>query len=409
VTVNGEVLTGEFSMYTTDVITVNVKTLADGTADDTVAVEWSKADDGNLATIAQNGKDLQITANKSGSFTLKVTFAKDGGKGENEYTVTILKKVFNQSEALFIDKGGAAGGMATVLLPSAISAADVKKVSVAGVATEVSSVNASQNSVTFAVANLQSGEISLGFETELFCYAFDNTVVADMVIKNKADFTAFGQQMINKTTSDKYYVLGADIDYENGQWSAGWPNAAGQGATFAGIFDGRGFSIRNVNTRYGIFTTTIMGSVIKNTVFDLPIVGSAMGAGVVKTNNGTIENCVLKTKITKGEVNVQFAGLVHTNGATGAIKNCVVEIASYVAYDTVKKINAIAYTNKGAVSNCYAITEHSDYTYGEVTDGLYATKTAFFADVTSLAGEDGWNTYWSLNNGKLYFNGKQVL
>ena len=407
VTVGGETLLEEFSMYTTETMTVNVKTLANGLTDEAVEVEWSKTDDGNLVSIVQNGKDLQITANKAGTVTLKVAYAKGEVTGEGEYILTVMKKVFNKTEEIFIDKGKSAGGKATVALPSSVDATQITQVSVAGVTSAVTASSAAANTVTFAVDNLQSGEISLGFETDTFSYTFDNTIIADMVLMTKDDLTRFAELMNAKQTGDMYVVLGADIDYGNSRYYGGWPDSGGYDGTFAGTFDGRGYTISNLDTREGLFDT--ISGTVKNLILSSPVKGSAQGGAICHTNAGTIENCVVKTWVSAGEKAVQFAGLVHTNTATGVIKNCVVEIASYKAYDTVKQINAAAYTNKGKVQNCYFVTVHSDYTYAEVTDGLYATKAAFFADVTELSEEDGWNEYWKVEGGKLYFGSKEVL
>ena len=46
--------------------------------------------------------------------------------------------------------------------------------------------------------------------------------------------------------------------------------------------------------------------------------------------------------------------------------------------------------------------------YGSVTAGLYADDNAFFTSVTTLSAVDGWNGYWSIANGKLYFGDNLV-
>jgi hypothetical protein len=48
--------------------------------------------------------------------------------------------------------------------------------------------------------------------------------------------------------------------------------------------------------------------------------------------------------------------------------------------------------------------------YGDtVTDGLYNSATDFFTGVTELPSANGWNSYWKIENGGLYFNGAKVL
>ena len=150
---------------------------------------------------------------------------------------------------------------------------------------------------------------------------------------------------------------------------------------------------------------------MKNLILDAPIVGSSLGAGLCKNNAGTIENCAIITRITKGEKAVDFAGFALYNLAAGVIKNCVIVIESYAAYDTLKEVSAISSTNSGTVNDCYAIV-NSDYInvmYGTTTDGLYKDSAKFFEAVTTLPSANGWNSYWKIENGGLYFNNVKVL
>ena len=407
-TVGGQPVSA-LSLDTTDEVTVNVSTLLNGSEDESVEATWSKADDTDKITISQTGKDVRITGEKPGDAVVKLVLTKGEVSNEVELSVSVSKKAIRKDTELLIDKGSAAEGMCSVVLPDGIDVAAVIAVSDGENETEIASSDAGTNAVTFNVAEFASGEIALAFETERFRYSFDNVILADKIIKTKEDLTAFGAEMIAKTTGDKYYMLGADIDYGNGQWAAGWPTDAGRGATFAGTFNGRGHKISNINTRYGLFTTTINQSVVKNLFVSFPIVGSATGATICQTNNGTIENCMVETSVTKGEANVQFAGLAHKNNATGTIRNCVVKITSYTAYDTAKQINAIAHVNEGTISDCLAMSVCSDYLYGEIGEGLYVSADAFLAAVTSLPEENGWNQeYWSIESGLFFNNGKVI-
>ena len=76
-----------------------------------------------------------------------------------------------------------------------------------------------------------------------------------------------------------------------------------------------------------------------------------------------------------------------------------------------------ATAGQGSESNCYAINKIADEQYLHVndmygdatTDGLYNNADAFLTNVTELSSANGWNSYWKIENGALYFNNVKVL
>lgn len=237
---------------------------------------------------------------------------------------------------------------------------------------------------------------------------------ATLIIDSYEDLQAFHTALVNKTTERQHYVLGADVDWGGVKWEPGW-NATNY--NFWGTIDGRGYSIANYASHYGLFRNN--NGTIKNLYLKPMIKGSAVGGGVclLNTSTGVIENCVVEATVTGGETAMNFAGMVKNNEG-GTIKNCIVTLQSYTAYNNQQKqMNAISYDNTGTISNCYAISKVANgcpgqlsYMYtNSVTTGLYANADAFFTAVTSLPTVDGWNNYWSITNGELLFKGVKVL
>ena len=231
--------------------------------------------------------------------------------------------------------------------------------------------------------------------------------MASDILTTKDEFVAYFNDNAHKTTAaDTYVILKTDVNMEGAKWEYGW---VGTQSEFNGTFDGRGHKVSNLNTRRGLFCNIAEGSLIKNVYINSPIVGSAPGGGLCYSNAGTIENCAIVTRITAGEKGVGFAGLTVIN--SGTVKNCFVKIESYTWYDTAKEFNAVVGSNTGTVSNCYAVTlsEYVTAIYGAVTDGLYNSDEAFFESVTELPEANGWNGYWSIEDGVLCFGGTVVL
>ncbi len=420
VMLNGNAITNQITISTTDVVNLTVRTFLDAEPDDTVQVTWTKDDDNSLTEIQQTGKDLRVTANKPGSITLKATYTKGADSFDTEYTVNIIKKVFERTEEVFVSKKSKVEGQTAITLPNTIDVSTITNVKVGNLTKEVLSYDSTANTVTIDPTELPVGEIIVGFETNIYNYSFINATVADVVITNITTLEYMGNDMLAKETEGKYYVLAQDVSFGGYQWPASWPTDAGKAAYFGGTFDGRGHKIYNMQMRYGLFNDISKDGTVKNLIVDLDNKGASNNGAISKVCHGTIDNCMVITKITAGENNptVLFAGVATRIGATGKVNNCVVHITSYTPYATDEpvRLKAIAHTvDVGAtISNCYAVSAFSDHMYGEVKTGLYASVSEFLQDVTSLSEDDGWNGYWKIitndgeNNG-LYFNNVKVM
>ena len=268
----------------------------------------------------------------------------------------------------------------------------------------------SGDNLVFANAILSGylGEQEVYLITSVYKYKVIICMASD-ILTTKDEFEAYFNTNAHKTTAaDTYVILKTDVDMEGAKWEYGWPT--GNASEFKGTFDGRGHKVSNLNTRRGLFTNILAGSTVKNLYVDISIVGSAAGSAICWNNAGTIENCAVVTRITAGENAVPFSGVAVVN--TGTVRNCFVKFESVAWYNTPKEFNAVVGSSAGATAiGCYAVTLSPYVTalYGTVTEGLYGSDAAFFADVTSLAEADGWNNYWNIENGKLCFGGTQVI
>ena len=235
--------------------------------------------------------------------------------------------------------------------------------------------------------------------------------MASNILTTKDEFEAYFNTNAHKTTADDtYVVLKTDVDMGGAKWEYGWPT--GNASEFKGTFDGRGHKVSNLNTRRGLFANILEGSIVKNLYVDISIVGSAAGSAICWNNAGIIRNCAVVTRITAGETVTPFSGVAVLN--TGTVMNCFVKIESVTwgAGQTPKNFNAVVGSSAGAIATgCYAValSEYVTALYGAVTDGLYSSDEAFFESVTELPEANGWNGYWSIEDGVLHFGGTVVL
>ena len=254
---------------------------------------------------------------------------------------------------------------------------------------------------------------------------FDLTV-ADIVVKNNDDlarmhtsFQSGTDVQVDGAWVPRYYVFDADVDFGGERWLPGFSNSP---KSCYGIVDGRGHTLANYYSQYGLCKILQPGAEIKNLHLK-PIIrtNTSKVGGVCLENKGTIDNCFVDVSITDAERTVQVAG-VAVNNELGVIKNCIVTISSFVSTTSANWIglvnmSAITLATQGNESNCYAINKIPNEEnlsvndmYGDsVKTGLYTDSETFFAEVTSLAKADGWNSYWSIVNGELLFNGVKVL
>ena len=170
------------------------------------------------------------------------------------------------------------------------------------------------------------------------------------------------------------YVLGSDIDF-------GGAELDGIG-TFGGVFDGRGYALKNFNLKYNQYTSIQWSyafiannaGTIKNVAITYTLKGNNGHEAVINENNGTIENVFVKVKMeSKGWAN---AALVGINKGTGIIKNVIAVLT---------KDKSVSAGGLGAVVGAdYNGTIHN--AYGVCGDVIASSEDAFKTPYS-----EGWN------------------
>ncbi len=130
-------------------------------------------------------------------------------------------------------------------------------------------------------------------------------------------------QKVNGGETGAYAVLTADIDLSGKEWTG-----IATGNPYTGVFDGKGFSIKNLTGSEGLFKYN--NGIIKNVqLVDVSIEreGGNLGA-VVGKNEGTVFNCVSSGTVTgTGDNSYSIGGLVgwnHGGVIAGCLSSCTV-------------------------------------------------------------------------------------
>lgn len=197
----------------------------------------------------------------------------------------------------------------------------------------------------------------------------------------------YSVQDLAAVSEDLYgnYVLMNDIDCN------GLPITLGQSADagFAGIFDGRGFTISNYTVTgdlyqglFGYSSGTIRNLKVKK--FDLNVTqtsGTGDLGGLVGYNTGVVENCFASGSVKLSLAKNRSAGLL-VGSNTGTIRNCYAN--GSVRVNQPKDNGGAAYAggivgySSGRILNCYANAN----VYARGFDGAYKV----FGDAGGIVG-----------------------
>lgn len=157
-------------------------------------------------------------------------------------------------------------------------------------------------------------------------------------------------------------------------------NSANMGAV-AGVMKTTTISnVEAAGTLQGGSNTVNMGGIVGDVqsgtihssfaVCDLTGTTETVMGGLVGTNGGDLYNSFANTTMTGA---TQMGGLVGENKANCHVENCYVNLGQM-------EIPAFAYTNKGAITYCYA-SKAGQYVSSAVTDNVAPTKSGIFAAV----------------------------
>mgnify|MGYP001851233293 CR=1 FL=1 len=207
--------------------------------------------------------------------------------------------------------------------------------------------------------------------------------VATMVIVNEADLIAL-ETAINATTESApltgYYVLGADIVLNEESHVFGAVPATNQGY-FAGIFDGKGYSITGMATgERGLFNNVSASGIVRNVAF-IDAYGATLKetvngeTGLVSNNaailcdefRGTLENVFLSGTVGRGPWD--FSGVVcRWQAATVRNSVFVIEQSTYEYTSPDVHTSAFGYVSPSSSLSNVTIITSSEHVYSSDYD-----------------------------------------
>jgi hypothetical protein len=187
-----------------------------------------------------------------------------------------------------------------------------------------------------------------------------------------------------------------------------WQPIGTSAAPFTGIFDGNGYTIRNLNinakdSAQGLFGSIGSGGIVKKLgLADVSIVskGSKVGGIAGHLNGGTIEKCFVTGKI-EGNYSIGgVVGLVDTY-SSNSVRNCfaAVDVRGGNANDSAANGagGVVGFMTQGVIENCYAtgtVRRSSSGTgaggvAGTVTDGIVRNCVALNQSIVATSGSVG--------------------
>ena len=186
-------------------------------------------------------------------------------------------------------------------------------------------------------------------------------------------------------------VLTADLDMAGITWSGM--------ASYAGTFDGAGFTIQNLNSANtgegakGFVDVLQTDGIIENLNFDTVNVFYQItdrSAVIAGENNGTIRGCIVENaKVQCGNLN-GLAGITASN--SGTVENCAVLNSTFTRRygQTGRSIGAVVDANSGTVKSCmsYNCTFGNADTAargGIVASGTAPTNSYFYTTATTTS------------------------
>ena len=295
-------------------------------------------------------------------------------------------------------------------VPISLTAADVTKVLNAADRSEITiEKDVANNKITLDQAETPNGDNEYYICAATAKYSVRIKTITRL-IGSAVDFNAFmgdvnGCLPSNAAANtfyyfDGYYEMTSDVDFAGAA-----PTANYYWCVFSGVFDGCGHAIKNVSSKNPFFS--VLKGTVKNTAFIDVSVSAQYAGGICSELTGTVENCYVS-----GTVNGSSAqgGICQAVRTAGVIKNCVVEVSITGAGGK----GTVSYSNGGNISNVYGIcaeVQRCDASSGaEIAKvGMYETRGEFIAEVTGLPAANGWGAVWDLENGKLYFGGKNLF
>lgn len=294
-------------------------------------------------------------------------------------------------------------------------------------ASDLKSVEGGVKKLTLTDSNdvvLASGEITyvnfaIGSATELNDFRYSYIGKA-----NTAD---------SRTQIYTYAVLTDNIDLTgyNNDGALGYGHGTD---VFYGCIDGQGYSISNFTVSNGLFwnmgragakTSVLKNIGVYNAKRALHNTGGIFGEELtnMQVDNVYVQYQAIETAV--GNASQRYVAAIAAQAKDDvSFTNCFVDAGATIDWATYGALVAVTH-NKAKVDNCYALYETDvigdqyKYLYSElytamsesynhvtIKDGVYTTKSAFKAEVTSVP--RGFDTnYWTMKDGMLTFKSTQ--
>lgn len=323
---------------------------------DDSSLQWESSDTAT-ATVA----DGVVTGKKAGAVQITaVSGAYEGVKATVSVTVRNLVSLglSQNSVTLYPNEAGASSRAVntdvTVNGIDQISPAIILKSANDKIATAALSHSGGVTRITVTAAGSGETAIFAEYDGEIEVI----TVRAYFTLRTPADFEKI------KTNLTGWFVMMNDVDFSAyGNWAPVTPwmgDTVPETAYFGGIFDGAGYTIRNISFSMGwhsgIFGQINRFAVVKNVslVNAVNQVGSNMTGSICAINFGLIENIYAETVIQSpsNAAHNTTGGLIGKNDVTGIIRNCIVKTRAYAVYNYVGCVIGVNY---GYAENCYGI------------------------------------------------------
>ena len=243
----------------------------------------------------------------------------------------------------------------TILEALVVSGKDVLTVS----DEEIIFSNTGETEIALQLIDKTTGEEIARADTEF--------IVCDQIISSAEEFLALDG-------GDKYYALGADLDFEKIPYSLGTPEA---GITLAGTFNGNGYSVSNILFRTGGYDDSALFNIIDGgTVKNLSLTvsyGELLGlegwmyrfgpVALSAKNNATIENCFVQATYTSSSnppANHGITGLIGYPDGNIVVRDTIISV---IAPQQTNYVFAV--TNDGGWNGYYTIDNVFVYRSGE--------------------------------------------
>ena len=350
----------------------------------------------------------------------KITLKAETPEGlfKAEKTFTVRDKNFVDKTSVEVaDVSIAASASVSVTLSDVdanLTANDVVAVSVAGTGV---SYSIAEGKLTFSVGAVKArGDLSVLVLAKENVYKL-SVYVADLIIMDVAGLEAYGAGFVsNYSKAGKLVALGADIDATDS--AALISETAGVAMNYAYgnlMFDGRGYSIKNLKVRHGLigFANNASAGVKNLALINPSIVDGRTNTGILVDGSPcagmTIENVYIENPVLPNA----FCGIIGNKFTTTAnVKNIVVKTNASLVTDNYT--TAGMYSFGGTLENVYGIGAQTKVFHANDPSltAMVTTNCKTYTDVAALLADtaaDGAATklngvsFWKVEGGKFYF------